>query len=34
VDTPNKDPLDATKQRVQVIWTTMEQVTYKSQQTV
>jgi hypothetical protein len=34
VDTPNEDPPDATEQRVQVIWTTIEQVACKSQRTV
>jgi hypothetical protein len=27
---PEEDPMDATKQGVQVIWDTMEQVAYKS----
>ncbi|KAH3565029.1 hypothetical protein KXV22_007199, partial [Aspergillus fumigatus] len=31
---PEEDPMDATEQRVQVIWDTMEQVARKSQQTV
>jgi hypothetical protein len=34
VDMPDEDPLDAIEQRVQVIWTTMEQVACKSQRTV
>ncbi|KAH2219344.1 hypothetical protein KXV37_002714 [Aspergillus fumigatus] len=34
VEAPDKDPQDATKQRVQVIWATMEQVARKSQRTV
>jgi hypothetical protein len=34
VAAPEEDPMDATKQGVQVIWDTMEQVAYKSQQTV
>jgi hypothetical protein len=34
VEAPNEDPQDATKQRMQVIWATMEQVARKSQQTV
>jgi hypothetical protein len=34
VDTPDEDPPDATEQRVQVIWTTMEQVARKSQRMV
>jgi hypothetical protein len=31
---PEEDPMDATKQGVQVIWDTMEQVACKSQQMV
>ena len=31
---PEEDPIDATEQRVQVIWDTIEQVAHKSQQTV
>jgi hypothetical protein len=34
VAAPEEDPQDATEQRVQVIWDTMEQVARKSQQTV
>ncbi|PKX88847.1 uncharacterized protein P174DRAFT_455125 [Aspergillus novofumigatus IBT 16806] len=34
VAAPEEDPQDATEQRVQVIWATMEQVACKSQQTV
>ncbi|KAJ8200112.1 hypothetical protein LV164_008821 [Aspergillus fumigatus] len=34
VEAPDEDPQDATKQRVQVIWATMEQVARKSQRTV
>ncbi|KAF7184768.1 hypothetical protein CNMCM7691_006326 [Aspergillus felis] len=34
VAAPEEDPMDATEQRVQVIWHIMEQVTHKSQQTV
>jgi hypothetical protein len=34
VEAPDEDPQDATEQRVQVIWATMEQVARKSQRTV
>ncbi|KAH1619029.1 hypothetical protein KXV25_008081, partial [Aspergillus fumigatus] len=34
VEAPDEDPQDATKQRVQVIWATMERVARKSQRTV
>jgi hypothetical protein len=34
VEAPDKDPQDATKQHMQVIWATMEQVACKSQQIV
>ncbi|KAH1712318.1 hypothetical protein KXX60_006386, partial [Aspergillus fumigatus] len=34
VAAPEEDPIDATKQAVQAIWDTMEQVACKSQQTV
>ncbi|EAW19381.1 uncharacterized protein NFIA_093490 [Aspergillus fischeri NRRL 181] len=34
VETPEEDPQDATEQRVQVIWATMEQVARKSQRMV